>query len=66
MQEKVTWDLLNKDKTYLTEDLSTSSQHGMFLGGLRVRNVACEMFNIIKELLFGHRSAEKKGEQVMA
>ena len=61
VQEHVNWNLLNKHQDYMVNELmSLQEQHDYYLKDLPSRNVAFEMFGVIKELLKEHYEKEKK------
>jgi hypothetical protein len=60
VQEHVNWNLLNKHQDYMVNELmSLKEQHDIYLRELPTRNVAFEMFVVIKELLREHYANEK-------
>lgn len=59
VQEKVNWHLLyNNEEDYMTEKMTLKVQHKLYLEGLTSRNVAYDMFQIVKILLKEHYDKE--------
>ena len=60
VQENVNWKLLKNNSDYMVNELmSLKEQHKVYLNELKSRNVAYEMFLIIKDLLSEHYQSEK-------
>jgi len=60
VQEHVNWNLLNKHADYMVNELmSLKEQHTLYLGELPTRNVAYDMFAVIKDLLKEYYANEK-------